>query len=102
MEDKLILKLAEETVSILADMEFHEPCDKVGASYNALLAAAKKNHPDDTFLAAMLPVEGGMEGGKHQLQILFTQLRIVMDALQQAAANASKPGATPGTTSGSA
>ena len=82
MKDSLILKVAEETISIRDQMEFHEPCDQLGASYNALLAAAQTNHPDDAFLKALKPIQGTAEGSKNQMQILFTQLRIVMDALQ--------------------
>lgn len=82
MKDSVILKMAEETCSILDQMMFHEPCDQLGASYNALIAAAQANHPDDAFLKALKPIQEPAEGSKNQMQILFTQLRIVLDALQ--------------------
>ena len=83
MEDRVILKLAAETAAILGNMAFHEPCDEIRPSYNALLLAAQANHPTDTFLQALKPLKGDLDGVKNQMQILFTQLRIVMESLQE-------------------
>jgi len=53
------------------------------------------NHPTDVFLNALKPLQGSLDGGKNQLQILFTQLRIVMDAIQTESGPASPPPASP-------
>jgi hypothetical protein len=78
MKDSTILDLAGTTATLLKRMEFHESADKVAPSYNALLGAAKENHPENPFLSSLEPVDGKIN--KNQLQILFTQLRIVVEA----------------------
>jgi hypothetical protein len=45
------------------------------------VSAAKQNHPDSPFLNSIELLE--RSEGKYQLQILFTQLRIALEALQQ-------------------
>ena len=49
-------------------------------SYNALLQAAKENHPDDPIIRVLPAIELGEEGDirAQQLNILFTQLRIAI------------------------
>ncbi len=85
MKDETILKIAEETEKVLKRMEFHEPCDQLLPSYNALLTAARENHPEDGFIQALQPIEDVSAKGKNknQLQILFSQLRIALAALAE-------------------
>jgi hypothetical protein len=63
MVDKLILKIAEETASLLNEVPPHThtgaqtKCEAVVPSYNALLVAAQENHPADKFLMGLRPIE---------------------------------------------
>lgn len=96
MTDTLILRLVDETCKVLARMEFFNPCTYLIPSYNALVQAAQANHPDDPYLNTAFPLlqPGGTvaRSEKHhedadavnppQLRILFTQLRIILESLQ--------------------
>src|SRR5262249_58292423 len=72
-------------------MEPPQSCSHVQPSYNALVQAAKANHPDDVFLSSLPTLEynaTGVFGEKHgmppqELQILFSQLRIALESLQE-------------------
>ncbi|MCC6444191.1 MAG: hypothetical protein IT210_12150 [Armatimonadetes bacterium] len=85
MKDEVILRIADETCQVLKRMEFFEPCGYVLPTYNALLQAAKSNHPEDPFLQTLSPIpvdsaNGGEGAGVRQLHILMTQLRIALEA----------------------
>jgi hypothetical protein len=104
MTDELILRLVDETCQVLARMEFFMPCRHLIPSYNALVQATQVNHPDDPYLNTAFPLLDASENGgrldKHggdasaitppQLRILFTQLRIILESLQE------EPAPTPG------
>src|SRR5262249_50632963 len=68
---------------LLATSPWHEEGTHVVPSYNALLQAAKENHPDDPIIRILPPLELG-DGGIRapQLNILFTQLRIALESLR--------------------
>ncbi len=83
MKDETIVKIAEKTEKILLRMEFHEPCDQLLPSYNALLTAARENHPEDGFIQALQPISALPKGSTNQLHILFSQLRIALEALME-------------------
>jgi uncharacterized protein YjbI with pentapeptide repeats len=91
MTDDVIIRLAEETCRVLAKMEFPQSCSYLQPSYNALVQAAKANHPDDVFLSSLPTLEyntTGVFGEKsgtppQELQILFSQLRIALESLQE-------------------
>jgi hypothetical protein len=90
MTDDVIIRLAEETCRVLAKMEFPQSCSHLQPSYNALVQAAKANHPDDAFLSSLPTLEYnttgvfGEKGGMppQEMNILFTQLRIALESLQ--------------------
>ena len=79
MTDQTIIRLAEETTSLLRKVLPGENESNVIPSYNALLAAAQKNHPDEPFLATLTPID--RSDSAVDLAILFTQLRIAVEAL---------------------
>jgi hypothetical protein len=90
MTDDVIIRLADETCRVLAKMEFPQSCSHLQPSYNALVQAAKANHPDDVFLSSLPTLEYntagvfGEKGGMapQEMHILFTQLRIALESLQ--------------------
>jgi hypothetical protein len=79
MTDKTILKIAEETTSLLKRVLPGENASSVLPSYNAILAAAKENHPDDTFLDALKSLE--RSDSAVDMAIAFSQLRIAVEAI---------------------
>ena len=83
MEDKTILKIAESTAHMLSKADFPISVSHIIPSYNAILKSAKENHPDDEFLNTLNPIEEDIGDGFFQLKILFSQLRIVVEALQE-------------------
>jgi hypothetical protein len=82
MKDETIIKIAEDTAKTLAGMQFFEPCGQLMPTYNALIKAAKGNHPDEPFLQALPESNEMVEDGVNQLKILFSQLRIALDSLR--------------------
>jgi hypothetical protein len=110
MTDDVIIRLATEACEALSDMEFWMGCDSFVPTYNGLVQAAKANHPEHDFIAALdvipprtpAPPPAASEGlnvfermwdtmaGKFegqsippaQLKFLFAQLRILLDASQ--------------------
>ena len=82
MDDQLLLKLITETVSLLQEMPpiAHQDVGSLVGSYNSILEIAKNNHPESSFIRGIASLE---KADKYQLQILFTQLRIVLEALQK-------------------
>ena len=81
MTDQTIAKIAEATSSLLRKVLPGENATNVLPSYNAILAAAQENHPDDTFLAALKPIEKSENA--IDLGILFSQLRIALEAINE-------------------
>ena len=83
MDDKIILKIAESTAHMLSKADFPISVSHIIPSYNAILKSAKENHPDDEFLSMLNPVGEDIGDGFFQLGILFAQLRIIVEALQE-------------------
>ena len=81
MKDQTIVRLAEETTSLLRKVLPGDNAKNVIPSYNALLAAAKANHPNDPFLSTLTPIE--RSDSAVDLAILFSQLRIAVEALNE-------------------
>ena len=79
MTDQTISKIAEETTGLLRKFLPGETASNIIASYNALLAAARQNHPEDAFLSALTPIE--TTESALDLAILFSQLRIALEAI---------------------
>ena len=89
MKDEYILRMIAETCKTLSDMHWSTECRHLHGPYNALLQAAKANHPNDPFLSALPQLvrqmndEGREEAiNSSEMNILFTQLRIALEAHQ--------------------
>jgi hypothetical protein len=85
MKDAVIIRMIDETSKGLARMRFPESwsCAHIVPSYIALVRAAKANHPNDPFLAALPVLDRDQGKGLNptELQLLFTQLRIALESL---------------------
>jgi hypothetical protein len=84
MTDKGIIQMAQETCKVLTHVPWHVTCNYLIPSYNALLQAAKANHPDEPFINVLTSIQLNEEDGLNgpQMNILFTQLRIALESLQ--------------------
>ena len=87
MKDAQIIHMIKETCTLLASMEWHQDGTILTASYNGILEAAQVNHPDEPFLEALSPFSMEEKTGPRELQILFTQIRITLEALQSETMN---------------
>lgn len=81
MTDRTILRLVKETTELLGKIIPGYDVESVVPSYNAVLAAAQENHPKDKFINALAPIES--VDSAVELSILFTQLRIALEAEQE-------------------
>lgn len=82
MNDAMLLRILEELVKPLGHMDVHCSVDELVSSYNALLGAAKANHPDVALLNALEPLERGNINAGPFLALL-AQLRIILEYLQE-------------------
>lgn len=99
MNDATIIRLATETTRHLRHAIMVSPAPYMVPSYNALLAAAHANHPDDVFLKALRPLPAA-NGEPHrtedvplpagdeaivsvaEISALFAQLAIALESFQ--------------------
>jgi hypothetical protein len=81
MTDKAILSMANQTSEILSEAPWHVDCKALLPSYNALLTAAKENHPEDSFLRALTSLDPNQEGDVNApvLSVLLAQLRMALE-----------------------
>lgn len=84
MTDNVLLLMIEEITKPLSKGEGDSPCAEMIPSYNAILSAAKGNHPEDLFLGNLLPIDKGGFVNVSQLLALFALLRFVLEWLQTA------------------
>jgi hypothetical protein len=83
MTDTTILRIIQESCELFSGIP-GQLCTHLAPSYNALLAAALGNHPDDPFLGALRPIDlerGGSRVECEELRIMLVQLRIALEAL---------------------
>jgi hypothetical protein len=83
MTDTTILRIIQESCELFSGVP-GQMCSHLAPSYNALLAAALANHPDDPFLSALRPIDFERAGGHvecEELRIMLVQLRIALEAL---------------------
>ena len=80
MKDETVLRLVQDASQKLEHVRFPVTTPNLIPVYNALLAAAKANHPGDSFLA-LLPALTEGETGPEEMRVLLGQLRIVLEAL---------------------
>jgi hypothetical protein len=96
MKDAVIIRMLQEACTALEGVSFPVTTPHLVPSYNALLAAAKANHPTDPFLSALtnlevLPPVRNENGkfrredavGPEEMRVLFGQLRVVLESLQE-------------------
>ncbi len=114
MRDETIIRMLQETCQVLSQMghkPFPQECRYLQHSFDALLQAARANHPGDVFLNALPTISSGeprgaeesaegpargpsgphaRHGGRREavevsaqeMQVLFAQLRIALESLQ--------------------
>ena len=85
MKDATLIRICEETTKWLSQTITVNPASQMVPSYNALLEAAKGNHPDHFFLRALqlLPVSGDELVTIGEMIALFGQIRIVLESLRE-------------------
>ena len=83
MRDDVIVRMVQETCKVLSEMHPYEECRSLVPSYNALLDAARANHPEESFLKVLpsLPDREDSHVSSGNFQILFAQLRIMLEGL---------------------
>jgi hypothetical protein len=80
MNDTILLKLIHETIGHLKHAISVSPALQLIPSYNAVLAAAKTNHPDHPFLKVLEPLEpNGELISIAEMSALFAQIGIVLE-----------------------
>lgn len=111
MTDAALIRVLEEMSEVLQAGEPNNLCAHLVPSYNAALQVARKNHPEDAFLAALKPLQFTQsstpsiemlmmlepeqqsqlltvsENGPPtivEMRALFGQLRIILESLQEA------------------
>lgn len=86
MNDATIIRMATETIQHLRHAIPVSSCPYMVPSYNALVSAAKANHPDDTFLKALnpLPTTGDDRDNISiaEINALFAQLVIALESVE--------------------
>jgi len=85
MTDATIIRIAEETGRALEDAHPYGQCLHLVPSYNALLLAARANHPDDSFLGvlAAVPTTGDENlVSIAEMRALLGQLRIALESFE--------------------
>ena len=84
LSDDTILRMADETGKILSQSPWHVDCKALLPTYNAMLIAARENHPEDAFLEALRPFDPSNHGDINApvLTILFAQLRMALESLR--------------------
>jgi hypothetical protein len=82
MTDDVLILMTAETSAMFADVDGYVPCRHLVPSYNALLLAARDNHPNDPFLRALTPIEPDSEANALAMKVLFAQLRIALESFQ--------------------
>jgi hypothetical protein len=78
MKDEIIIRMLQDAGSNLEHVRFPIETPNLVPIYNSLLAASQANHPQESFLKALRPVEGA---SPEELRVLFGQLRILLEAL---------------------
>jgi len=93
MKDVTIVRMLDEARKGLEGVNFPAKTPHLLPAYNALLMAARANHPDDVFLHMLPPIENrvvdgrreGPECGPEEMRELFGQLYICMESFAEEA-----------------
>lgn len=92
MKDETLVRLLQDACKNLERVNFPVTTPNLIPVYNALLSAAKANHPGHSYLS-ILPILNEGETGPEEMRVLLGQLRIVLEALPDE--NAARPVAQP-------
>jgi hypothetical protein len=92
MKDETLVRLIQDACQKLERVNFPVTTPNLIPVYNALLTAAKANHPGHAYLS-ILPVLAEGETSPEEMRVLLGQLRIVLEALPEE--NANRPTAQP-------
>lgn len=83
MKDATIIRMAEETAVALRDAHAFQETTHMAPTYNAMLQAARANHPDDLFLNTLVAINTDSDGiSIAELRALLAQLRIALESLK--------------------
>jgi len=93
MKDEILVRLVQDACQKLEHVHFPVATPHLVPIYDALLAAAKANHPGDPYLS-LLPALADGETGPEEMRVLLGQLRILLEALQDES-GAGAPGSPP-------
>jgi len=93
MKDITLVRMLDEARKGLEGVNFPAKTPHLLPAYNALLMAARANHPDDVFLHMLPPIENrvvegrrdGPECGPEEMRVLFGQLYICMQSFAEEA-----------------
>jgi hypothetical protein len=111
MKDEIIIKLLEDACKGLEKVNFPVTTPNLMPIYQTLVLSAAQNHPENLFLRTLarlqensMPDAGGSEesrgflkksdkrdSGPEEMRILFGQLRIVLESLQEPPPRQSEP-----------
>jgi len=94
MNDELLVRLLEDTCRKLEKVRFPVETPHLAPVYNALLASAKANHPGHLYLGVLEQLPPDARPGPEELNILFGQLRIVLEAITTGEGDAPSNGST--------
>lgn len=78
MNDQTIIRVAGLTWELLRKPAIPDSANNVVPSYNSLLRAAKRNHPDNEFLTELPEVEP--PANTTELAVLFSQIQRILEA----------------------
>ena len=78
MEDRTIIQMSGLAWELLRKPVLPDSANNVIPSYNALLKAAKENHPDNEYISSLSPIEPPVN--TTELAVIFSQLKIVIEA----------------------
>lgn len=81
MRDEILVRLLEDTCKKLEKVRFPVETPHLAPTYNAMLGAAKENHPGHPYLRFLELLPPDAQPGPEELNILFGQLRIVLEAI---------------------
>ena len=83
MRDETLVRMLEDACRKLEHVHFPAETPHLAPIYNGLLAAARANHPDHVFLNVLAPLAPDARTGPEELNVLFGQLRILLEALTE-------------------
>jgi hypothetical protein len=92
IRDEMLVRMIEEASKSLSQVDGYQNCSLLVGSYNALLQAAKANHPNDPFLSALERLDKEEDDVTVAvMRVLLGQMRIALESLS----GSGMPGSAP-------